>query len=58
MLQCIKENGLKVRKDKCHFQVPSVEYLGFVMDGQGIHKTSEKIKAVQDAKTPENVKDL
>ena len=36
----------------------SVEYLGFHIDGQGIHKTKDKVRAVQDSKVPENVKEL
>lgn len=58
VFQRFKDHGLKVREDKCQFHVPSVEYLGFVIDGQGIHKTRDKVKAIQDAKTPENVKEL
>ena len=58
VLERIKENGMKINKDKCLFKVPSVEYLGFIIDGKGIHKTKEKIKAVMEAKTPTDVKEL
>ena len=58
VLQRMQDNGLKVRRDKCHFEVSSLEYLGFNLDGQGIHKTRDKVRAIQDAKTPENVKEL
>ena len=58
VLERIRENGMKINKKKCLFRVPSVEYLGFIIDGKGIHKTKEKIKAVMDAKTPTNVKEL
>ena len=54
----IQEHGLKVRRDKCSFQVKSVEYLGFKIDEHGIHKTSEKIKAIRDVKVPVNVGEL
>lgn len=58
VLQRMQENGIQVHKDKCKFQVSSVEYLGFIINEQGIHKTRDKVQAVQDAKVPESVKDL
>ena len=58
VLERIQEHGLKVRRDKCNFQVKSIEYLGFKIDGNGIHKTSDKIKAIRDVKVPENVSEL
>ena len=36
----------------------SVEYLGLVVNDQGLHASSEKIKAVLDAPQPRNVKEL
>lgn len=58
VLKRIQENGIKIRRDKCQFHVPSIEYLGFIIDEHGIHKTDDKIRAVQSAKVPENVKEL
>ena len=58
VLERMKENGLRINKSKCQFKVPSVEYLGFIIDGKGIHKTKGKIKAVTEAKVPTNVKEL
>ena len=58
VLDRLKENGIKVNKEKCLFLVDKVEYLGFVLDGQGIHKTQDKIRAVNAAKIPTNVKEL
>lgn len=43
VLHVILENGLRIRKDKCQFAVKLVEYLGFRIDGNGIHKTQDKI---------------
>ena len=58
VLQRIKENGMKMHQNKCTFGVSSIEYLGFIIDGTGIHKTEEKVKAIREAKVPENVKEL
>ena len=32
-----------------------VEYLGFLLDKDGLHPTDEKIKAIRDAPQPTNV---
>ena len=54
----IKENGLKIKKEKCIFATSKVEYLGFKVDAQGIHKTTDKVEAIRNAKIPENVSEL
>lgn len=58
VLRRIKNNDIKFHRSKCQFHVPSIEYLGFIIDGQGIHKINDKIRAVQSAKVPEHVKEL
>lgn len=58
VLSIIEGSGMKIRKDKCKFAVTSVEYLGFKIDGSGIHKTTGKVKAIQQAKLPSNVTEL
>lgn len=57
-LQRLEEYGLKVRKDKCEFFRPSVEYLGYVIDSTGLHKAPSKVKAIVEAPSPENVSQL
>ena len=58
VLKIIEDSGMKIRKDKCKFAVPSVEYLGFKIDGSGIHKTTSKVNAIREAKLPQNVAEL
>ncbi|KAL7854700.1 hypothetical protein SRHO_G00168900 [Serrasalmus rhombeus] len=57
-LQRLKEHGLRVRKSKCEFFQPSVEYLGHVIDSQGLHKAPSKVKAIMEAPAPQNVSQL
>jgi hypothetical protein len=38
--------------------VPSVTYLGYVIDAQGLHPLPEKVEAIQQAPTPTNVAEL
>lgn len=52
VLKRFQDMGLKLKKEKCHFAVPKVEFLGYLMDAAGLHPTTEKIKAIQDAPTP------
>ncbi|XP_057694352.1 uncharacterized protein K02A2.6-like isoform X2 [Corythoichthys intestinalis] len=51
----LRQYGLRVRKEKCEFLRPSVEYLGHVIDHEGLHKAPSKTKAIVDAPAPENL---
>ncbi|XP_016417301.1 uncharacterized protein K02A2.6-like [Sinocyclocheilus rhinocerous] len=57
-LQRLKEYGLRVRKDKCEFFKQSVEYLGHVIDADGLHKAPSKVRAVLEAPAAQNVSQL
>ena len=37
VLETLRSTGLRIRKDKCQFAVPWVEYLGFRVDGHVFH---------------------
>ena len=50
--------GLHVNLDKCEFFQEKVSYVGHEIDSEGLHKSPEKIKAVKEAKRPENVSEL
>ncbi|XP_060780909.1 uncharacterized protein K02A2.6-like [Neoarius graeffei] len=58
VLQRLQDYGLRVRKDKCEFFKPSVEYLGHVIDASGLHTAPSKSRAIADAPPPENVGQL
>ncbi|XP_057691299.1 uncharacterized protein K02A2.6-like [Corythoichthys intestinalis] len=58
VLKRLRQYGLRVRKDKCEFLRPSVEYLGHVIDHEGLLKAPSKTKAIVDATAPENVSQL
>ena len=57
-LQRLEEYGLRVRKEKCDFFQSSVEYLGHVIDANGLHTAPSKITAIVDAPPPQNVSQL
>ena len=50
--------GLTLNQAKCKFLLPRVEYLGHVIDQQGLHPTKEKVKAIREAPEPQNVSEL
>ena len=58
VLQCIEQSGLRLKKSKCQFFKASVQYLGFLIDAEGLHTAPDKIDAIQKAPTPQNTKQL
>ena len=58
VLNRLRDAGLRLRKEKCSFMLPSVTYLGHTVDAEGIHPTQEKLLAVQNAPSPSNVGEL
>ena len=58
VLDCLDKASLRARKEKCHFFVPSVSYLGHKIDGEGLHSLPDKVQAIQEAPSPTNVQEL
>ena len=54
----LKQHGLRVKRAKCRFMVPSVEYLGYCIDKDGLHALPEKVAAIVEAPKPTNVQEL
>lgn len=50
--------GLKLKKEKCHFSVLKVEFLGYLVDATGLLLIVEKVTAIQDAPTPTHKTEL
>ena len=55
LLNRLKEKGLTLNPEKCEFGVPRIQVLGYDVGPNGISVTSEKIKAISEARRPENV---
>ena len=58
VLARLSKAGLRLKKNKCEFMLPSVTYLGYKIDAEGLHPVEEKVKAVQEAPRPRNVTEL
>ena len=50
--------GLRIKPSKCNFLEHSVEYLGHVVDSEGLHVTPSKVQAVIDAPVPQDLTQL
>ena len=58
VLSRLKEAGLRLKREKCTFMQPSVEYLGYKVDMTGIHAIETKVEAIRNAPPPENQQQL
>ena len=58
VLNRLHEHGIRLRRDKCQFLSQSVEYLGHVVNAEGLHATESKLQAIREAPTPRNVQEL
>ena len=58
VLERLERHGITLHQDKCFFLQDSVEYLGQVVDVNGIRTYLKKVQAIEDAPAPRNVSEL
>ena len=58
VLDILSDLGLTVNKAKCRFNEKEVEYLGFILDKNGIHTNKNKTEAIVEAPAPTNIQEL
>ena len=58
VLEVLSSRGLRLSKEKCSFSQSSVQYLGHVIDKNGLHPLADKIKAISAAPPPKNVTEV
>jgi len=56
--ETVTTKWVKVKSQKCHFVVLSVEYLGHQIDASGAHTTSQKVEAILQAPAPQDPQQL
>ena len=49
---------MRLKLEKCQFFKVSVEYMGHMIDAEGVHASGDKIKAIQEAPVPKNITQL
>ena len=58
VLKRLESVGMRLKRSKCEFMLPSVEYLGHKISDKGLQPTEGKIKAIVEAPAPQNVSQL
>lgn len=59
VLSRLEAAGVKLKKEKCSFLLPSVEFLGHHTSADGIQPTKQKVReAIQKAPEPKDVTQL
>ena len=54
----LKKANLTLKSSKCHFFQKQVEFLGHIVDQQGIHTDPKKIEAISNWSVPKRVKEV
>nr|GFA79703.1 putative reverse transcriptase domain-containing protein [Tanacetum cinerariifolium] len=54
ILELLKKEELYAKFSKCEFWIPKVQFLGHVIDNQGIHMDPAKIESVKDLTSPKS----
>ena len=53
-----KEKELTLNRTKCEFNKDHIEFYGFIFGLDGVSPDPKKVEAIQQARTPENVKEV
>ncbi|GFW02281.1 retrovirus-related Pol polyprotein from transposon 17.6 [Trichonephila clavipes] len=54
----LRDAGLTLNKEKCHFARDKFKYLGLVISKEGIETDNSKVKAITEMKPPKNRKEV
>nr|GFD30256.1 putative reverse transcriptase domain-containing protein [Tanacetum cinerariifolium] len=54
ILKLLKEEELYAKFSKCEFWIPKVQFLGHVINSEGIHVDPAKIKSIKDWESPKS----
>ena len=58
VLDCLESAGISLKREKCAFMLPEVEYLGHRISARGLQPLGSKVRAITEAPTPTNVSQL
>ena len=58
VLEKLRSAGLYAKLEKCVFHQPQVEFLGYIISGEGLSMDPKKIEAVTSWKRPSTVRDV
>ncbi|GJU94427.1 putative reverse transcriptase domain-containing protein [Tanacetum coccineum] len=58
ILELLKKEELYAKFSKCEFWIPQVQFLGHMIDSQGIHVDPAKIKSIKDRASPKTLTEI
>ncbi len=58
VLKRLEKVGARLKRSKCFFMLPAVEYLGHRISEQGLQPTMKKVQAIQLAPAPSDISQL
>ena len=58
VLSRLSKYGFKLQRSKCEYMMPSIQYLGNVVDKNGIRKDPCATEAIRDAPAPKNMGEM
>ena len=58
VLERLESAGIRLKREKCAFMLPKVEYLGHAISARGLQPLASKVRAIADAPPPTNVSQL
>ena len=58
VMERLDYSRMKLRKEKCVFCLPQVEYLGHVISEEGLSPSAGKVRAIKEAPEPSSISEL
>ncbi|GFV49100.1 retrovirus-related Pol polyprotein from transposon 297 [Trichonephila clavipes] len=58
VFRLLRDAGLALNKEKCHFARDKLKYLGLIISKEGIETEYSKVKAIAEMKPPQNNKEV
>ena len=58
IMETIRTAGMKLKPSKCEFHKNETEYLGFIINPDGVRADTVKTRAIEQWETPKTVKDI
>ena len=58
VLRRLKESGLTLNPAKCQFSIDRLIFMGILLSEKGIGPTEERVRAIVEARMPENAREL
>ena len=58
VLRRLRENSLCIAPDKCEWAQHQIEFLGYMVSGEGVEMTDEKVDTIKKIEPVNSLKDI